>query len=66
MISLYIFGAASPILLFIMDFPPIPDELGDFGDLRDAHSSKQMRILLSKYECYYDHASKQIGMLLSK
>ena len=35
---LCIFGATSSILSFIIDFPPIPDNLcglGDFGDLGD-------------------------------
>ena len=39
MTFLCIFRAISPILSFIMDFPPILDDLGglgDFGDLRDA------------------------------
>ena len=36
MTFLCIFGATSPILLFIMVFSPILDDLGDFGDLGDA------------------------------
>ena len=39
MTFLCIFGVASPISSFIMDFPSIPDDLGglsDFGDLGDA------------------------------
>ena len=36
MTFLYIFGAASSISSLIMDFPPIPDDLGDFDDLGDA------------------------------
>ena len=36
MTFLCIFRATSPILSFIMDFPLIPDDLGDFGDLGDA------------------------------